>query len=123
MTNTSETHDWLDPASALEKLDGDETLYRELIAMFLDRDMEDVASIREHLNRDAYAEAYRFIHTLKGLAGTLGFSALHTVMLAMDKAYKSEQYEQIKSSVESMEKEMNRALTGSRELLQRERLS
>ncbi len=123
MTNTSETNDWLDLASALEKLDGDETLYRELMAMFLDKDMEDIASIREHLNHDAYAEAYRFIHTLKGLAATMGFTALHKVMLAMDQTYKSGQYEQIKSFVESMEKEMQRTLAGGRALLQRERLS
>lgn len=122
MTNNTATHDWLDLASALDKLGGDETLYRELVEMFLDSDADDAIRIREYLADENYAEAYRIVHTLKGLSGTLGLCALYDVSLKMDQAYNSGQYEQFRSLFASMRDELSRAMVGFGDVLQRERL-
>ncbi len=64
-----------DRAKALERLDGDESLLRELLKIFLEENPKQLASLQRALE-SADAESFeRTAHTLKGELGYLGLTA------------------------------------------------
>jgi len=76
----------LDMRAGLAALMGDEALYRRLLALFREREVDFVArfrSAREHGDSDAPT---RCAHDLKSVAGTLGMAALQRAAAALEEA-------------------------------------
>lgn len=108
---------WLDLATALEHLEGDESLYLDMAALFIQENARDIALIRQHLALQAYQDAHRIAHTLKGLAGTLGLVPLREHALALDMAMKAGQYADLESLLQPLDDELACALYGLRDMI------
>ena len=104
--------DWLDKEDALARLDGDEELYREMVELFVARHEADAARIRELLADGALPEANRVVHTLKGLAGTLGLKYLHAAAAELDAACKAREEDRMALLVPRVEDELRQAMRG-----------
>jgi two-component system, sensor histidine kinase and response regulator len=65
-----------DPTAALESLDGDEALLREIVAIFLEGTPQHMASLSEAINEGDPEAVERLAHSLKGELGSLGLSRL-----------------------------------------------
>jgi len=63
--------------SGLANVAGNTNLYLELLNKFLHKHENFVDEVTAQFNRGAKEEAMRSMHTLKGLSGNLGMSALH----------------------------------------------
>ena len=66
----------LDTARGLSQLGGATDLYRNVLKSFLDSHADDAHSIRRALEQAHTTDARRMVHTLKGIAATLGATAL-----------------------------------------------
>ncbi|MEI6209909.1 MAG: response regulator, partial [Desulfuromonadales bacterium] len=71
----------LDVAEALSRLDGDRKLYLWVLLSFLENESNAAMEIEEALNGGDTKSALRHLHTVKGIAGTIG--ALKLTELAM----------------------------------------
>ena len=80
--------DWLDvpglDAAALQRVDGNQKLYLWLLRTFLDKQAGAAAAIGEALAQGALEPAERLAHTVKGLAGNIGASALEAAAAALE---------------------------------------
>jgi|GEM_PF-1297316 len=108
----TDARDWLDGETALAGLDGDENLYHQMLALFMRENATDVTRIRELLAQAFYADAHRIAHTLKGLAATLGLTALHRIAATVDLAFKAKEYHRLEGLLDHLEDELRRAVTG-----------
>jgi HPt (histidine-containing phosphotransfer) domain-containing protein len=61
-----------DRSKALERVDGDETLLRELVQIFLKESPKQLASLEQAIETANLEEIERIAHTLKGELGYLG---------------------------------------------------
>ena len=76
----------IDLHGALARLDGDVDLYRELYPMFCQDTGLMLEQITQLLAESRRGEAARVLHKLKGLASTMGASALAGAALAAESA-------------------------------------
>jgi signal transduction histidine kinase/CheY-like chemotaxis protein len=82
----SAVQDGLDLRAGLESVNGNEALYRRLLGMFREREVDFEARIRDaYANGDASA-ALRSAHDLKSVAGTLGMPELQQAAAALEAA-------------------------------------
>jgi PAS domain S-box-containing protein len=66
----------LDKAAALQRLGGRASLYDRLVASFLQDAPAQLDALDQHVERAELGGALRVLHTLRGLAGAVGASAL-----------------------------------------------
>jgi len=66
----------LDIQTGLRSLGGKRARYRQLLDKFVQQHGEDVGRIRAALEQMQFDEARRLAHSLKGVAGTLGATAV-----------------------------------------------
>jgi PAS domain S-box-containing protein len=76
----------LDVNAALERLEGDTDLYLKLIAPFLQESTHMLVGLKVSLAKQESSEAYRFVHNLQGMAGTMG--ALELAVQSSDLAHR-----------------------------------
>jgi len=74
----------LDTEAAIRFLGGDEPLYRRLLVTFAAEHADDAQRIRAAIVAGRRAEAREATHALKGLAATLGMSALARVTASIE---------------------------------------
>lgn len=82
----------LDTAFGLHCVAGNEMLYRKLLTKFTVQQADMVAEVGEALKvgtPDDTARAHALVHTLKGVAASLGLSRLAETATAMDALYKA----------------------------------
>jgi CheY-like chemotaxis protein len=77
-----------DGAALLDRLDGDEKCYDEVIALFLQDVPRQIRSLQEAVSRGDITMAERQAHTLKGASGSVGAMGLQKVTLEIEKACK-----------------------------------
>ncbi len=77
-----------DPKALQENLDGDESLFRQIIEMFLQDTPEHIRSIREAIRQDNAPLVNRWAHQLKGVSGSIGANALQEKAFEMELASK-----------------------------------
>jgi PAS domain S-box-containing protein len=76
--------------SGLKKVDGNQKLYRKLLAKFR-RNYNSVADdIRNALEKNNQETATRLVHTVKGLAGNLGANDLHRAAVDLETALRKD---------------------------------
>jgi signal transduction histidine kinase/DNA-binding response OmpR family regulator len=76
----------LDRCAGLAAVDGNEALYRRLLAMFREREADFEARLRDACARGDTAAALRSAHDLKSVSGTLGMPALQQAAAALEAA-------------------------------------
>jgi HPt (histidine-containing phosphotransfer) domain-containing protein len=70
-----------DYVGMIERFDGNLDLFEQMIRLFMqDKTIED---LQQHVNDQEYEKAFHDAHTLKGVAGNLGLTALHMEASAM----------------------------------------
>jgi len=70
----------------LEQLGGDERVYDEVVALFLQDAPRQLRSLQETVSRGDMATARRQAHTLKGASGNVGATDLEKVLLKTERA-------------------------------------
>ena len=76
----------LDVAGALDRLNGNETLYNWLLRSFVEKNVDVVKSIEEALSSGDSTLAARHAHTLKSSAGTIGAVELESLAQNLETA-------------------------------------
>jgi two-component system, sensor histidine kinase and response regulator len=79
----------LDEPGALDRLSGSSALYATILNSFLPDLPGNPGVVRAHMERKDFAEAARALHTLKGLAATVGALHLNQCALILEREVKS----------------------------------
>jgi hypothetical protein len=116
---TDADDEWLDAQSAIARLEGDTTLYQEMMQMFLNQNADDLSRLKQLIQIQNHTDAHRVVHTLKGLSGTLGLSRLQQQAFALDQAFKNQTIEAIPGLLIPLEQVFNQTLDRVRERLSR----
>jgi CheY-like chemotaxis protein len=99
----------------LDRLGGDEELFKEIIRTFLDDAPFQVENLKGALAENNLSQLEKQAHTLKGAAMNIGGNALQTVAFALELSGKNRDLNQARPLVPNLEKEFERlkqALTG-----------
>jgi HPt (histidine-containing phosphotransfer) domain-containing protein len=81
----------IDAAAALDRMSGNERLYKKALGMFVDlaaRQEEDILAAQ---NRKDWRALHRAAHTIKGLAGTIGAVELFQLALDLERDIKGQE--------------------------------
>ncbi len=104
---------------ALKRLANNAGLYEKLMIKFTGSYTEAVPNMRKMLAAGSLPEAEREAHTLKGLAGTFGATALFNACLELEHACKGEDKTAIDAAFEIFASEMASVLKLSAEGLEK----
>jgi len=96
--------------SGLQKVGGNEKLYRKLLIQFFDTNRESVNEIKEALLIKDQTLAVRLAHTVKGVAATLGAGALAQVAGELEKELKSDETGELSRILEQFESHLNQVM-------------
>jgi CheY-like chemotaxis protein len=83
-----------DLAEGLNRLQGNQKLYRKLLLDFGAKYTTAAAEIRQALDSSDFEQAHSLIHNLKGLAGNLAASGLQAAAIEIEKLVKGDQKKQ-----------------------------
>ena len=97
----------IDTAKGLARIGGDSDLYRSLIFRFKKNYAESIKHIRQLLEQDNQIGVERAVHTLKGVAGNIGMTALYSATTELEKAVETKNQEQIDNQLEKSSKELS----------------
>jgi CheY-like chemotaxis protein/HPt (histidine-containing phosphotransfer) domain-containing protein len=102
-------------AEGLQRLQGNQKLYRKLLMDFGAKYTEVAAEIHEALNKKDFKQAHSLVHNLKGLAGNLSASELQSAAIDIEKLIKGDQkkaasQKQLNQKLAKLEKSINQAL-------------
>jgi len=106
----------LDTSLGLKRVGGNETLYLKILTKFKESQSDVVERIQGALNRNQPLEATREIHTLKGLAGSIGALKLQKMASTVEQLIEGE--EDATSSLEELSFLLQLILEGLNEGLQ-----
>ena len=84
-----------DLAEGLNRLQGNQKLYRKLLLDFGAKYTPAAAEIRQAMNSSDFEQAHSLIHNLKGLAGNLAASELQAAAIEIEKLVKGDQKQQV----------------------------
>jgi HPt (histidine-containing phosphotransfer) domain-containing protein len=74
----------IDAATAVDRMSGNTRLYLKALGMFLNLGDQHGQAMLQALEARDWRALHRAVHTLKGLAGTIGADALHDEALALE---------------------------------------
>jgi HPt (histidine-containing phosphotransfer) domain-containing protein len=94
-----------DYVGMVERFDGNMELFEQMIRLFMkDKTMD---SLRQHVNDKEYEKAFHDAHTLKGVAGNLGLTALHMEASAMTEKLRVNDTTDVEEHLAKVEEEYN----------------
>ncbi|MGD8880573.1 MAG: PAS domain S-box protein [Desulfobacterales bacterium] len=104
-----------DLVEGLQRLQGNQKLYRKLLLDFGAKYTEAAAEIRAALDKKDLKQAHSLIHNLKGLAGNLAASKLQAAAMDIEKLVKGDQkkpasQKQLDQKLKKLEKSINQVL-------------
>jgi HPt (histidine-containing phosphotransfer) domain-containing protein len=104
-----------DLAEGLNRLRGNQKLYRKLLLDFGAKYTTTAAEIRDALDRGDFDQAHSLVHNIKGLAGNLAATGLQAAAVEMEKLVKGGQKESASQKLldqkfVELEKSINQAL-------------
>jgi PAS domain S-box-containing protein len=104
-----------DLAEGLQRLQGNQKLYRKLLLDFGAKYTEAAVEIRAALDKKDFKQAHSLVHNLKGLAGNLAASELQAAAVEIEKLIKGDQkkaasQKQLDQKLANLEKSINQAL-------------
>jgi len=94
-----------DKEMVMERLDGDETFFRELLGMFLDDVPIQLERMQNQLKEEDFGALERQAHTLKGAAMSLGGMGLQKAALELEVAARNHEPDRASILLGSFEKE------------------
>ena len=103
-------------AEGLNRVAGNRRLYRDLLSQFAAKQAGSASDIAAALDRDDRQTAERAAHTVKGVAGNLGITAVHVTAQKLEKtiresgdstAFLDEFAEALRASVSAIQKALN----------------
>jgi two-component system sensor histidine kinase/response regulator len=97
----------IDTAEGLARIGGDPDLYRSVIFRFKKNYGESIMHIRQFLEQDNQIGVERAVHTLKGVAGNIGMTALYSATTELEKAVETKNQELIANQLEKSSKELS----------------
>ena len=92
----------VDQTLGLRSVSGNKKLYRKLLNDFSQSHSDDITLVRNAIDAERLDEAERIVHTLKGLAGSLGAQKLYREAKELEGALKSQQVEAYQALLNSM---------------------
>jgi HPt (histidine-containing phosphotransfer) domain-containing protein len=95
-----------DKEKVMERLDGDEVLFSEILGMFLDDAPIKIERMQEHLKGEDLAGLELQAHSLKGAASYIGGNALQKVAFEIEVAAKNHELDRASILLGSLEKEL-----------------
>lgn len=104
-SRNSETGAVLDFEDTVRSLDGDETLFKELIAIFMERYPEHLNEIRECIKNGDLNKIKPIIHNLKSESAHIGARKIYATASAIENSVLSEDIESISRNFEIMQME------------------
>jgi HPt (histidine-containing phosphotransfer) domain-containing protein len=111
-----------DLAAGLVRLQGNQRLYKKLLLDFSTNYAKMADEIRKALDAEDMDQAHSLVHGLKGVAGNLAASGLHTATIEMEKLIKQSATsqrppkDQVMLNFQTLEKELERTLESVRTL-------
>mgnify|MGYP001413435802 CR=1 FL=1 len=105
----------LDAAAGLKRVAGNRRLYLSLLRQFADKQADAGQRLAAALEAKDQAGAERIAHTIKGVAGSIGFAALQEASATLEKAIRSGKG--IKRGASAFEAELARAVTALNDAL------
>lgn len=84
-----------DVDGTMERLIGDEELYKEFLKMFIADDSFD--NLEKNLKTEDYEQIFEAAHTLKGLSGNLGLTPMFDAICVIVEAVRNKKYENLSS--------------------------
>ncbi len=81
-----------DPKSVLERLGGNEPMLSRLLVKFHDTYRSAREQFRAHLASGEREEAWRLIHSIKGVSANLGIGSLYRSSIALETRMKNGEY-------------------------------
>jgi CheY-like chemotaxis protein/HPt (histidine-containing phosphotransfer) domain-containing protein len=97
----------LDTARGLRALGGDVDIYMALLRQFVDSHRDDVQYLRSRLAEGDTATARQKTHSIKGAAGSLGATALHSAAVELEQALLNNEASSLPARLESLQVEMS----------------
>jgi two-component system sensor histidine kinase/response regulator len=94
----------VDVEMALRRVGGSIKLYRKLLTRFCETQTDAVHRIREAIGRSDFETARREAHTLKGLAGSVGSTALAECASTVENLLKSKESAGLDQALANLEK-------------------
>ncbi len=79
-----EIHEVLNTSLALQRIDNDIQLYRNILSRFLSNHEQQVRELQKAAEGAAWAEAEHIAHTMKGVAGYIGAASLYETCRMME---------------------------------------
>ncbi|MEY4756553.1 MAG: hypothetical protein RJA34_1451 [Pseudomonadota bacterium] len=111
LSQTLSAIEGLDLASALRNLRGDPARLASLLRRFATDHSADVSDARAELARSDAAAAVRRLHSLKGLAGTLGLQEVQSLAAQAEKAAGQTEDASLAHTLDALEKALQAAVT------------
>jgi PAS domain S-box-containing protein len=102
----------IDRASGLRRVAGNEALYRKLLHDFHRDYATTVESTRAALAESRVEDAERLVHTLKGVAGNIGATALHEAARELDDALRRGEPDEVETLLPRVESELRVVMDG-----------
>jgi HPt (histidine-containing phosphotransfer) domain-containing protein len=104
-----------DLAEGLQRLQGNQKLYRKLLLDFGAKYTQAAVEIRAALDKKDFKQAHSLVHNLKGLAGNLAATEIQTAAVEIEKLIKRDQkkaasQKQLDQKFAKLEKSINQAL-------------
>jgi len=108
-TTTLPDLDGIDSEAALQRLGGNQKLYRQLLLKFRDNQADAATNIASALEADDYNTAERLAHTLKGISASLGARHLQELAAGLETSI-AENEAQLGETVEALGEELARVI-------------
>jgi two-component system sensor histidine kinase/response regulator len=96
-----------DPAKALERVDGDEALLREIIKIFLDETPRLLTALRQGVSEGNAATVERAAHSLKGELSYFGLEELRQKAWALEQMGRDRDLNRAAEVFDSLQEELS----------------
>jgi HPt (histidine-containing phosphotransfer) domain-containing protein len=104
--------------SALERLEGDEELLREIIGIFLEDAPRLFLALKQARTERDQKTSERQAHSLKGASANVGATALQEISLTAENSAREGRWEELESLLPEMEQRLHASLDALRKELQ-----
>jgi two-component system sensor histidine kinase/response regulator len=110
----------LDIPAALKRLAGNKKLFYRLLGDFVKTNSSISAQIRDTIKKQDFGKARMFVHTLKGTAGNLGATQVHSISVALEEAIKRNDPDSTEKEIQHLEVELKTVFGSVKSLLSQE---
>jgi len=111
----------IDYANGVINVLGDENLYAEILIMFYQDHGQDADNIEQAINDNNYNQLQLLVHTLKGVACSIGALELFELCKVLDLAIRDKKHEEYHPLFEPVKQELIRVIAGIKNQLMNKR--